>query len=175
MTAPTLDPLSTELYKQYCEDLRFYGNMRFKQLTLWSVGMGFLLHVLYGGPPTEGGSYQMGNWYFAALCWTAVIWVMEVRSSVHGVRRMRLKGQFEPPGSSELNPKWTLVNATNAVALLYAAASLAWLVQLTTLWGLKVATPWIGAAILVFLVAFTAREYHPMWAHALTKWGGKDL
>jgi hypothetical protein len=45
MAAPTMDPLSAEIYKQNCEDLRFYGDMRFKQLTLWSVGIGFLLNV----------------------------------------------------------------------------------------------------------------------------------
>ncbi len=37
-----------ERYKQTCEDMRFYGDMRFKQLTLWSVGIGFLLNTLYG-------------------------------------------------------------------------------------------------------------------------------
>jgi hypothetical protein len=94
-----------EIYKQNCEDLRFYGDMRFKQLTLWSVGMGFVLNVVYGKEAVSLTAYQRGIWYEVAFFWTVVIWVMEVRSSVHGVRRMRFKGRIEGESNTDLSNK----------------------------------------------------------------------
>ena len=159
--------IELEIYKQNCEDLRFYGDMRFKQLTLWSVGMGFVLNLLSGKESTILTLHQKELWYLAAFFWTSVIWVMEVRSSVHGVRRMRVKGRQEGEVDPEVVNKWTLFNATNVVALLYAASSLACVVQLERMRGPCAITFWGPTAVLLLLMAFTFREYWPLLKHAV--------
>jgi hypothetical protein len=167
-----MDSTEVEIYKQTCEDFRFYGEMRFKQLTLWSVGVGFMLNALYGkasGTP-ETGSKDL--WYLAAFFWTAVIWVMEVRSSVHGVRRLRLKSKLEKAQpdegcDDELSNKWTLLNATNAVVVLYVTSCSLCVVRLAAAWGPCVAAVWGMSAGLMSLVAFTLREYWPLLRHAI--------
>lgn len=174
-----------ELYKQSCEDHRFYGDMRFKQLTLWSVGIGFVLNVLHGREASGMTVGQTGIWYVAAFFWTAVIWVMEVRSSVHGVRALRLKNSLEKrmadgstiDGNSEgkargpdVPNKWTLLNATNAVGLLYALSALLGLLCLRRAWGVSTKTFWIEIFVFILLVAFTIREYWELWQNAVKKW-----
>ena len=96
---------------------------------------GFMaLSALYGKEAAALTVDQKGTWYVATFFWTAVIWIMEVRSSVHGVRRMRLKGKLEK-SDMELPNKWTLLKATNAVACLYAATGAASVVQRVNAWG----------------------------------------
>ncbi len=174
-----------ELYKQSCEDHRFYGDMRFKQLTLWSVGIGFVLNVMHGKEASVMTAGQKGIWYVAAFFWTAVIWVMEVRSSVHGVRAMRLKDTQEnriadgstsdasseaKARSRDIPNKWTLLNATNAVGLLYALSALLGLLYLRRAWGISTMTFWIEVFVFILLVAFTIREYWELWQDAVKKW-----
>lgn len=159
-----------EQYKQNCEDFRFYGDMRFKQLTVWSIGMGFVLNVLYGKDAIGFGTERRGLWYIAAFFWTSVIWVMEVRSSVHGVRRLRFKTEVESEVPKDPSPKWTLLNATNAVALLYAVSCAAWCVQLERAWGIQVVSFWVLIVVLVILASFNLREYWALLRHALAKW-----
>jgi hypothetical protein len=182
--------LEGEVYKQSCENHRFYGDMRFKQLTLWSVGIGFVLNVLHGKEASSVAVGQKGTWLVAAFFWTAVIWVMEVRSTVHGVRAMRLKDCLETsmererpadgsttdanseakPRGRDLPNKWTLLNATNVVCLLYALSSLLELLCLRRAWGISTITFWIEAFVFVLLVAFTIREYWELWQHAVKEW-----
>lgn len=159
-----------EIYKQNCEDHRFFGDMRFKQLTLWSVGMGYVLNVLYGKESKSLTVHQIGIWYVAAFFWTSVIWVMEVRSSKHGVRRMELKRKLEWKKDVGLSNKWTLLNSTNAVAFLYAISCLILVVQLAYIWGPHVITVWAVALTFILLIAFTCREYLEMWQHAIKHW-----
>jgi hypothetical protein len=168
MASSVIDPV--EVYKQSCEDFRFYGDMRFKQLTLWSVGMGFLLNAMYGKDAALLSVLHRGIWCAVSFFWTAAIWVMEVRSTVHGVRRLEYKTKVEGGGETGLSNKWTLLNASFAIALLYAASGVAWSVQLLTIWGACVATFWVMAVAFALLVAFTAREYLPLWKHAIDKW-----
>jgi len=168
MASPVIDP--AEVYKQNCEDHRFYGDMRFKQLTLWSVGIGFLLNAVYGKDASCLSVLHRGLWCFAAFFWTAVIWGMEVRSTVHGVRRMKYRAGIEGEAEARLSNKWTLLNASFAIALLYGASCVLWSVQLLTTWGTRVITLWVMAAAFGLLTAFTVREYWEMLNHAIRKW-----
>jgi len=168
MASPVIDP--AEVYKQNCEDHRFYGDMRFKQLTLWSVGIGFLLNTLYGKDASTLSVFHRGVWCAAAFFWTAVIWVMEVRSTVHGLRRIEYRAGIEGAPEGRYSNKWTLLSASSAIALLYAASCVVWSVQLLTIWGASAITFWVTAAAFALLAAFTVREYLPMWEHAIEKW-----
>jgi hypothetical protein len=180
--------LELEAYKQSCDDHRFFGNMRFAQLTLWSAGVGFVANALYGKDAITNGSYRKGA-YLAAFLWTAVIWVMEVRSSVHGVRARtfketmedrvlrsqpspdqdqgnhRAKGQCQGPSN-----KWTLLNATNAVAFMYLASCAFWAALLLKSWGACAPRVWAVSLALLLLIAFTVREYWDMWRDAIERW-----
>lgn len=168
MASPVIDP--AEVYKQNCEDGRFYGDMRFKQLTLWSAGMGFLLNTVYGKDASCLSVLYRGRWCLAAFFWTAVIWVMEVRSTVHGVRRMSYRTDIEGEAEAKFSNKWTVLNASFAIALLYAASSVLWIVQLSAIWGACVTQFWVMSAFFALLAAFTVREYWGMLKHAFKKW-----
>ena len=168
MAASSVDP--TEVYKQNCEDLRSYGDMRFKQLTLWSVGMGFILNAMYGKDAALQSVLHRGIWCWASFFWTAVIWVMEVRSTVHWVGKKEHRDIVEGEVGKKLSNKWTLLNASFAIALLYAASCAVWCIQLLVLWGVWAITFWVMAAAITLLIVFTVREYLPMWKHAIKNW-----
>lgn len=168
MASPVIDP--AEVYKQNCEDHRFYGDMRFKQLTLWSVGMGFLLNAVFGKDAACLSVLHRGLWCFAAFFWTAVIWVMEVRSTVHGLRRIEYRAGIEGSAGGRYSNKWTLLNASSVIALLYASSCVVWSIQLLTIWGARVIAFWVMSAAFALLAAFTIREYLEMWKHAIKNW-----
>jgi hypothetical protein len=173
--------LRAEIYKQSCEDHRFFGDMRFKQLTLWSVGVGFVLNALYGKePPLLKSDPCLAGWlYVAAFFWTAVIWVMEVRSTKQGIRSRACKeglekGVVEALSTEErhqdLSNKWTLLDATNAVAGLYGGFCVVWTLELYRACGTCTIPFWGVVAVLVVLFAFTIREYWTLWEHAFKEW-----
>lgn len=62
---------------QLAENMRFYGDMRFKQLTLFMAAM-----TAVAGGITEASQYR---WWIAlaGMCIAAVMWVMEVRSTIN--------------------------------------------------------------------------------------------
>ncbi|MGP8173102.1 MAG: hypothetical protein ACLP7O_00985 [Terracidiphilus sp.] len=176
-------PLEAEQYKQACDDHRFFGDMRFKQLSLFAVMNGLLLNALNSSNAVAKAS-TIGS---LGMMISAVIWIMEVRSSIFGHRARAKKKSFELetekiPSGLEDSPiekceeqfeiKWTHVNATNAVLSLYMISYLSWLVLF--FWE---AHSWILQAfgllmglMFVFLVIFTMREYLSLLRHGHRNW-----
>jgi hypothetical protein len=169
MAATPTQSAAPEVYKEYCADLRFYGDMRFKQLTVWSAGIGFLINTIYGTHSPSLTPYAQGALFACAAFWTAIIWVMEVRSSIKGARCTELKRSFEATHSS-IQEKWTFLNATNAIALLYATTYLIVLVELLKLWGWKTVTSWVVLVAWCVVISFNIREYWQLWQHATKQW-----
>ncbi len=103
---------------QLAENLRFFGDMRFKQLTLFMAAM-----TAVAGGVVESSQYR---WWIAlgGLCITGVMWVMEIRSTVNfNATHERAKAWWPRP-KSKLFP-W--LTATNAVLLLYVGFYAFWL------------------------------------------------
>jgi hypothetical protein len=176
---PPESTFEVEIYKQTCENCRFYGDMRFKQLTLFGVIYGLLLNVLKDAN-TPGKVLTICS---IGMIATTVLWIMEVRSFVHWLRAASLKEMFEGRaiGEAQLEkatsnkdavPKWTLVNASNAVLLLYLISYLFWYVlflgQLSDF--ARISSAVIFGLGCLFLLVFSVIEYQPAFRHARSKW-----
>src|SRR6476469_9385837 len=111
------EELSKDLYKQVCDEHRFYGDMRFKQLSLYGVITALLVNAM-NSKDVATAAISAKPICVIALLSTSVLWVMEVRSSLYGYRCQRAKDQFETNASSgsgiltdQPGFHWTLLNA----------------------------------------------------------------
>ena len=68
-----------ETVSQLMQHLRFYGDMRFKQLTLFMAAMTAVSSGVL--------QYPQNRWWIAlaGLCITSVMWVMETRSTLYAL------------------------------------------------------------------------------------------
>src|ERR1051325_7072300 len=74
-----------DLYKQMCDEHRFYGDMRFKQLSLYGVVTALLVNAM-NSKDVASAAISAKAICVIALLSTSVLWVMEVRSSLYGYR-----------------------------------------------------------------------------------------
>lgn len=102
----------------FAENMRFYGDMRFKQLSLFLAAM-----TAAGGGIAQLSAYR---WWIAlaALYVTAVLWVMETRSSLYGIANGKAAAGFWPRPQRMLFP-W--LSATLVVFFLYVGFYAFWL------------------------------------------------
>ena len=148
--------------KQIGDNLRFYGDMRFKQLTLFSGAMaafGTGIARDSGTMLTLGISFRFAI-AIAGLLFTTVIWVMEVRSSAYWAA---MRGQASSIWPRPLDTHWRLLNATNAVVLFYAASFCFWL-KCGASWSYH--PGWvlvIGCLMLLMMILFTVSHYKHLW------------
>jgi hypothetical protein len=106
---------------QLAENYRFFGDMRFKQLTLFIAAMTAVI----------GGIFQASTyrWWLAVagLFITGVMWVMEVRSTMNAVAihdaLLATNRDFFPTQRKF----WPWLNASFAVLLLHVAFYVFWL------------------------------------------------
>ena len=96
---------------QFSENMRFYGDMRFKQLTLLmaamtAAGAGVAQYPQLSGPIAA-----------AAAVFRAVMWVMEIRSTLYWVAFKEKVPTLWPSAKVTL---WKQLNATNVVLFLHA-------------------------------------------------------
>jgi hypothetical protein len=103
---------------QLAENMRFFADMRFKQLTLFMAAM-----TAVGTGIIESFQYR---WWIAlgGLCITAVIWVMEVRSTMNFVTNHKKAKELWPREKPELFRWFT---SSHVVLLLYGGFYIVWL------------------------------------------------
>lgn len=72
---------------QIAENLRFYSEMRFKQLTVWMTGMSLLTagSIQYADKVMFSGFFVREALAIAAVMFTSVVWIMEIRSTLYWV------------------------------------------------------------------------------------------
>lgn len=122
------------LKAQIAESLRFYGDMRFKQLTLFMAAM------------TAAGAgvmqFSLGRWWIAlaALFVTAVMWVVEVRATLNAIAAHDTIPEVFPKRSAMF---WLWLNSSWAVLLLHMACYVVWLYCVGS-WALRGASFYIG-------------------------------
>lgn len=151
---------------QLTENMRFYGDMRFKQLTLFAgamtvLGAGLAEHAHAMLTPMLSLRFAVA---LIGLLVTSVFWVMEIRSSLFWVAiREELQGyQLWPRPKTRL---WGWMNATNAILSLHAASYLFWLLCAHA-WAIHRCTVMsCGGLWLVVLAFFTISSYWHMWTH----------
>jgi hypothetical protein len=171
------EELSKDLYKQVCDEHRFYGDMRFKQLSLYGVITALLVNAM-NSKDIATAAISAKTICVIALLSTSVLWVMEVRSSLYGYRCQKAKDQFETNASSgsgivtdQPSFHWTLLNATNLVLFLYFCSYLFWLHQSWIALGPQAPVRRYSAmAGFMILIAFSVREYWQRWRDHLARW-----
>lgn len=154
-----------EIRAQIGENLRFTGDMRFKQLTLLTgvfaaVGAGL---ASYDGTKVILPGISIPPMLCAfALLFTAVAWVMEVRSTLHWVAQREAAPELWPRHESVRFFRW--LNATNAVLAFHIAAYVFWLF---CAWRLGIGV-WASTGYLLLgmlLLVFSAIEYwRKLWS-----------
>lgn len=170
------EEFSKDLYKQVCDEHRFYGDMRFKQLSLYGVITALLVNAM-NSKDVATATISAKAICVIALLSTSVLWVMEVRSSLYGYRCQKAKDQFETNGSSasgivtdQPSFHWTLLNATNLVLVLYFCSYLFWLRQWIALEPRVYVGHYLPMAWFMILIAFSVREYWQRWRDHLARW-----
>jgi uncharacterized membrane protein YcgQ (UPF0703/DUF1980 family) len=123
-----------EEYKEINNNVRFYGNMRFAQLTLFSAITAALLTIIFKTQPALTASVKTAL-EIGGVVSTIVLWVMEERSTGYAVKFIHRLQELEK--SLEFN-QWrgrkiatrAVFSATNAVRLLYFAVISFWVFAL---------------------------------------------
>jgi hypothetical protein len=134
---------------QLGENLRFYGDMRFKQLTLLMAAMTALGAGIAQYANLRGALAAVGMFF------VGVMWVMEVRSTLYFNATREVAPQLWPrPPRAALH--W--LSATNAVLILHAAFYGLWL-WCVAQWLSDVVLEVLGAALGVLFLVFTVTSY----------------
>ena len=146
---------------QFAETLRFYGDMRFKQLTLFIGAM------------TAAGAGVAQFWNLrvliaiAGMALTAVMWTMEVRSTLHW---RALWEKYPDLWPAPKMGRFGWLSATNVVLFLYLSFYVFWLCGAVR-WKPSLLLILPGAAIGILLVIFSVTSY---WRFGGRKGGKSD-
>jgi hypothetical protein len=129
-----------EEYSEIGENLRFYGNLRFAQLTLFFVVTGAIIAALFTvNPPLSADQRYLLK--LVGLVMTIPFWLMEKSSTwfwIYYVERAMViekeLGYYQYTGR---NPKirkqhwiWKKLSATNAIKIIFIAMVIFWLILL---------------------------------------------
>jgi len=145
---------------QLGENMRFYADMRFKQISVLTA----VLTV------AAAGAIQFPNAMLAgqasvrtalasfALLLTAVVWIMEVRSTLFWAAHRDVASALWP---TPTNAPFPWLTATNALLILYASLYGFWL-YCALLWKLVTPMVVLFGVLAVLLVVFSVRAYLPL-------------
>jgi hypothetical protein len=148
--------------RQLAENMRFYAEMRFKQLTLLLAWLTVAAAGVaqYGETDLVGGLGVRQVLAPAALLFTAVMWVMEVRAAVYWRVHRDEAGDLWPRPQ---NDSFSWINASNALLVLHIAIYSFWL-WCASAWRTPRGAVWGSALLGVLLLAFSVRSY---WKYRL--------
>ncbi len=152
---------SEEQLNRLSDTMRLYAEMRFKQLTVFlawltlaGAGVVNFQSREFVGPLSLGAVLAL-----ATMLVTAVVWVMEVRSTLYWVAIREEEGQLWPrPKKAFLS----CLNATNMVVLLYCCNYGFWCWS-GFKWGINVWTIGVFAFIGFVIFLFTIINYWSLW------------
>lgn len=131
------DGEAQEEYKELNNNLRFYGNMRFAQLTLFSAITAALLTIIFKTEPPLVEPIKTAL-KIGGLVSTFVLWVMEERSTGYATKFIKRMIVLEAMLGYE---QWkgrkfgtrAIFSATNAARLLYVVITIFWVLTIFTI------------------------------------------
>ena len=132
---------------QIAENLRFFADMRFKQLTLLIAATSAAGYGL--------AAYSSFRWWMAlaAMFFTGCLWLMEVRSTLFSYANMTLAPDLWPV------PKpLPFITTTLAALLIYMGCYIGW-VMLVHAWGPETLSWKVGTVFGVALTIYTCVVY----------------
>jgi hypothetical protein len=153
-------PRSEARLAQLAENQRFYGDLRFKQLTLLMGGM-----TAVGAGVAQYPAFKVPLAVSGAL-FTSVMWVMEVRSTLFYVAIIVEAPELYPPRLASL---FSWVNTTSSLFFLHLAFYAFW-VWCAVRWSGNYWVEALGVGLGVFLVVFSLGNY---WAVREHVWAGQ--
>jgi hypothetical protein len=149
--------------QQLAENMRFYGDMRFKQLTLLMAWLS-----LVGGGVAQYGSINLVGetnvrqvLALSAVFFTIVMWVMEVRSTIQWVAHRDAAPELWPRPT---NDPFRLVNSTNAVLIFHFGVCSFWL-WCAYRWNANCVLATILGLLMLLVSVFSIYHYRHLWAH----------
>ena len=147
---------------QLAQNMRFYGDMRFKQLTLFMGAMTLLGAGAVQYPSaTLFGSYGVrGVLALAGMLFTGVMWVMEIRSTLAFYAARAQASDLWP----RVGQKWLGLTATNAVLFLHFAFYWFWF-WCAAHWNVRCVALSVSGVLGVILVVFSVKSYWPSWTY----------
>jgi hypothetical protein len=134
---------------QLAENFRFFGDMRFKQLTLFMAAM--------SAAGAGVMQFPLSRWWIAlgALFVTAVMWVVEVRGTLNGIAAHNAVPELFP--SRKIF--WPWINSSWAVLSLHIGFYVLWLVCIRA-WGPSACVSFcIGILVGLVLSVFSIVNY----------------
>jgi len=149
--------------QQLAENLRFYADMRFKQLTLFVA----LLSLVAAGIGQFGDQVLFESIKIkevlavAAMLFTSVLWIMEVRSSIYWAAH---KEKTDDLWCSPNNVSLSWLNASNSILVLYISVYSFW-VTCTYFWFSNILITAISALVGFVLLLFSILNYIYLWHH----------
>lgn len=152
--------MSDEAKRGQCaENMRFYADMRFKQLTVLLAAMTLaaygVAHYDAGQLPIVGTLESRALIAIAALLFTAVMWVMEVRAVLY----WRANRDQAPELCPRPKDTWyDFVNATSAVLLLHVVTYSFWLWGAFE-WGAPLLVKKAAIGLLLLLLLYSGASY----------------
>jgi hypothetical protein len=137
---------------QLAENVRWFGDMRFKLLTLLMGGMTAL-----GAGVAQYPALKVPLAVSGAL-FASVMWVMEVRSTLFAVANLVEAPELFPARVARL---FSWVNATGSLLFLHLAFYAFW-VWCAARWSGSYWVSALGVGLGVFLVVFSIGDYWPL-------------
>jgi hypothetical protein len=138
----------SSVVNQIAENFRFYGDMRFKQLTLFMAAM-----TAASAGVIQSPAYR---WWIAlgALYFTGVMWVVEVRATLNAIAAHNAIPEVFP----EQKKFWPGLASSFAVLSLHIACFALWL-SCVRAWGSGRVCFYIGSAVGLGLTWFSIVNY----------------
>ena len=143
--------------KQIGDNLRFYSDARFKQLTLflsWITLLAAGLLQFEANPAAKHLNLGQALPVFAMFV-TAVFWVMEIRATLNWRAHREAEPSLWPRPPTD---GWSWLNATHAVFVLYAGIYLVWF-QVARLQSVGSLFTWLAALLGIVVLIFGVHSY----------------
>lgn len=152
----------TEMENELYQNMRFYGEMRFKQLTLFLAWLTIAgTGVSQSGEKLilDGASLQLIIG-FASMLVTGIIWIMEISSTKYWISHREIQTKKWPAS----NRVWKQLSATNATILFYALTYSFWFYA-SIIWNGNCIFLIIYGIVFILLIIYTIINYLSIWRH----------
>ena len=149
------------LKDQIAQNMRLYVDLRFKQLTLliaWIAIIG--AGISHFDDKIIVSDFELKLLLaIASMLITAVLWIMEIRSTLYWVaHRNSFPDLWPKPENAKI--KW--INASNAVLILYISIYFFWF-RCTLQWGKSPVEKIVGGVVGISLLILSVINYWPLW------------
>ena len=160
------ESINDKYIPEIAQNMRFYGDMRFKQLTLLLTFMSIAAAGVANYSEIEliKGVYIKLVVSIGSVLFTSLMWIMEVRSTLSWVEHRKAVPNIWP----RPNTHFRFVNATNSVFVLHLIIFSFWS-WLSYIWSGNKYLVILFILLGLFLFVFTCVNYWSLWTFKKAK------